>query len=90
MYFPGPGTYDLDMNGKPDVIIYTGTKPPAQNGVVLLKLGSDIDLENDQAGGNVVVNRKIEKHWREDRDYLFPIPLQEILLNPNIAQNPNW
>ncbi|HEY4208275.1 MAG TPA: RagB/SusD family nutrient uptake outer membrane protein [Puia sp.] len=90
MYFPGPGTYDLDLNGKPDVCIYTGTKPPAQNGVVYLKLGSDVDLENDQAGGNIVVNRKIVKHWQENRDYLFPVPLQEILLNANITQNPNW
>lgn len=90
MYFPGPGSYDLDLNGKVDVVIYIGTKPPAQNGVVYLKLGSDIDLEHDQAGGNVVVNRKIQKLWREDRDYLFPIPQQEITLNPKVTQNPNW
>ena len=90
MYFPGPGSYDLDLNGKIDVVIYTGTKPPAQNGVVYLKLGSDIDLEHDQAGGNIVVNRKTPRLWKEDRDYLFPIPLQEITLNNKITQNPNW
>lgn len=90
MYFPGPGSYDLDMNGKTDVVIYTDTKPPAQNGVVYLKLGSDIDLENGQAGGNIVINKKIGKQWHENRDYLFPIPSQEILLNNKITQNPNW
>ncbi|HVU58866.1 MAG TPA: RagB/SusD family nutrient uptake outer membrane protein [Puia sp.] len=90
MYFPGAGSYDLDMNGKIDVVIYEGTKPPTQNGVVYLKLGSDVDLENGTAGGNIVVNRKIGKNWQENRDYLFPIPLQEILLNPTITQNPNW
>jgi len=90
MYFPGAGSYDLDLNGKIDVVIYTDTKPPAQNGVVYLKLGSDIDLEHDQAGGNIVVNRKIGKLWREDRDYLFPIPQQEITLNGKITQNPHW
>jgi hypothetical protein len=89
-YFPRPGTYDLDQNGKPDVCIYTGTKPPAQSGVVYLKLGSDIDLENGQSGGDVVINKTIPKTFREDRDYLFPIPLQEILLNPKLTQNPNW
>jgi len=90
MYFPGPGSYDLDQNGKIDVVIYTDTKPPAQNGVVYLKLGSDVDLEHDQTGGNIVVNRKIAKHWDDQRDYLFPIPQQEILLNSRITQNPHW
>lgn len=90
MYFPGPGSYDLDLNGKPDVVIYTGTKPTAQPGVVYLKLGSDVDLENGQAGGNIVVNKAIGKTFNENRDYLFPIPSQEILLNPRLTQNPNW
>jgi hypothetical protein len=90
MYFPGAGTYDLDQNGKPDVVIYTGTKPPAQSGVVYLKLGSDIDLENGASGGDVVINKSIAKHWRDDRDYLFPIPTQELLLNPKMKQNPKW
>jgi hypothetical protein len=90
MYFPGPGTYDLDHNGKPDVVIYTGTKPTGQAGVVYLKLGSDIDLENGASGGDIVLYKSVIKHFREDRDYLFPIPIQEILLNPKINQNPKW
>jgi starch-binding outer membrane protein, SusD/RagB family len=57
---------------------------------VLLKLGSDIDLENGQNGGNIVVNKTISKKFNEDRDYLFPIPLQEMLLNPLLTQNPGW
>jgi hypothetical protein len=89
-YFPGPGTFDLDHNGSADVCIYTGTKPVAQQGVVYLKLGSDVDLENGASGGDVVINKTIPKTFREDRDYLFPIPLQEILLNPKLTQNPNW
>jgi hypothetical protein len=89
-YFPGPGTFDLDHNGTPDVCIYTGTKPAAQPGVVYLKLGSDIDLENEASGGDIVINKTIPKVFNENRDYLFPIPLQEILLNPKLTQNPNW
>jgi hypothetical protein len=30
------------------------------------------------------------KAFREDRDYLWPIPGQEIDLNPKLTQNPNW
>lgn len=89
-YFPGPGSYDQDNNGKIDVVIYTGAKPPTQTGVAYLLLGSDVVLENGQAGGAIVINQGIPKTFREDRDYLFPIPLQEILLNPKLTQNPNW
>ncbi|RPE05869.1 RagB/SusD family nutrient uptake outer membrane protein [Chitinophaga lutea] len=91
MYFPGIGQYDLDRNGKIDVHIYEGTKPsPAVSGVQYFKLGTEIDLENGAAGGNVIINRNITKVFDETRDYLQPIPIQERLLNPNLTQNPNW
>lgn len=31
-----------------------------------------------------------ERSFREDRDYLDPIPLGELALNPLLKQNPNW
>nr|WP_293834428.1 RagB/SusD family nutrient uptake outer membrane protein [uncultured Arsenicibacter sp.] len=89
MYFPGPGSYDLDKNGKVDLVIYEGTKPTVP-GAQLLKLGSEIQLENGNKGGNIVVNGHITKKFNEARDYLYPIPKQERLLNPNLTQNPNW
>ncbi|QMW00867.1 RagB/SusD family nutrient uptake outer membrane protein [Spirosoma foliorum] len=89
MYFPGPGNYDLDKNGKIDLVIYEGTKPTVA-GAQLLKLGSEILLENGNKGGNIVVNGHITKKFNEARDYLYPIPTQERLLNPNLTQNPNW
>lgn len=88
MYFPAPGAYDLDKNGKTDVQIYTGPRPSGSG--VLLKLGSDIDLANGTNGGNILINRNIPKKFNESRDYLFPIPTQELLLNPNLVQNPGW
>ncbi|MFC5409825.1 RagB/SusD family nutrient uptake outer membrane protein [Larkinella bovis] len=89
MYFPGPGSYDLDKNGKVDLVIYEGTKPTV-SGAQLLKLGSEILLENGSKGGNIVVNGHITKKFVENRDYLYPIPKQERLLNTNLTQNPNW
>lgn len=89
MYFPGPGKYDLDGDGKDDIWIYTGTKP-TEAGYHYLKLGTDIDLENGVNGGNVVINKNITKKFDEAKDYLYPIPSGEILLNPNLAQNANW
>lgn len=89
MYFPGPGQYDLDKNGKIDVVIYEGTKPTTK-GPQYLKLGSEIVLENGSAGGLILVNSNIDKTFTEDRDYLYPVPIQEMLLNKNLTQNPNW
>lgn len=89
MYFPGPGNYDLDKNGKIDLVIYEGEKPTVA-GAQILKLGSEILLENGNKGGNIVINGHITKKFNEARDYLYPIPTQELLLNPKLVQNPNW
>ncbi len=89
MFFPGLGLYDLDGDKKPDVQIYKGAKPKTP-GLQLLKLGDEVVLENGEQGGNVLVNPHIQKQFDESKDYLFPIPSQEIKLNPNLVQNPNW
>ncbi|PST84496.1 RagB/SusD family nutrient uptake outer membrane protein [Pedobacter yulinensis] len=89
MYFTGPGQFDLDRNGTPDVQIYTGTKPGGSS-VQLLKLGSDVSLANGEAGGTVVVNPQIKKVFDENKDYLAPLPIQDLQLNPNLKQNPGW
>lgn len=89
MYFPGTGSFDLDQDGRIDVVIYEETKP-GQTGPQYLRLGSEIDLENGSNGGNVVVNKNIPKKFNDERDYLYPIPTQELLLNPNLKQNKGW
>lgn len=88
MYFPSVGTYDLDGDGKMDICIYKDTKPDVGN-VQYLKLKSDITLENGESG-NIVVNPQIKKKWDDTKDYLYPIPIQERLLNLNLTQNPGW
>lgn len=89
MYFPGVGTYDLDGNGTIDLEIYSGEKPNV-TGRQLLKLGADIVFDNNANSGQMWVNSNIDKRWREDRDYFYPIPTQERTLNPKLTQNPNW
>lgn len=88
-YFPGEGSYDLDGNGSTDLVIYTGTQPTIPN-VQFLKLGTDVVLENGAVGGNIIVNGTIPKTFNEERDYLFPLPTQDLLLNRNLLQNPKW
>lgn len=89
MYFKGPGVYDLDRDGTADLVIYSGTRPPV-NGAQYLELGVDVNLENGSTGGAITVLPSIKKTFNEGRDYLFPLPTQELLLNKQLKQNPNW
>lgn len=85
MYFPGAGLYDLNRDGKMDVQIYDGARPPATGPYQIAS--SELTASN---GGNVLTNRNIIKTFREDRDYLWPLPIEDLELNKNLSQNPNW
>lgn len=89
MYFPGIGTYDLDRDGKIDLEIYSGKKPATVPGRQYQKIG-ELVLENGEAGGQIITNPTVEKHWTEGKDYFYPIPTQERQLNQNLTQNPGW
>lgn len=89
MYFPGVGTYDIDHDGDIDLHIYDGAKPAQVAGRQYIKVGEMV-FENGAAGGQIITNPTVVKSWNEDRDYLYPIPTQERLLNPNLTQNPGW
>ncbi len=91
IYIPGPGFYDMDGDGKPDLCIHEkGQKPSDLQGATqVLEIGSNIILENGTSG-NIVINPNIKKKWDESKDYLFPIPITEIIMNPDLAQNPGW
>ena len=106
MYFPGltqgsgDNRYDVfDMNDgtvgdteKVDICIYTGKKPSVKNIRKFYKLGDEFVL-TDGDKGNITCHdiEKEPRQWREDRDYLYPIPTQERLLsNGTLSQNPNW
>ena len=106
MYFPGltqgsgDNRYDVfDMNDgtvgdkeKVDICIYTGKKPSVKNIRKFYKLGDEFVL-TDGDKGNIICHdiEKEPRQWREDRDYLYPIPTQERLLsNGTLSQNPTW
>lgn len=92
MYFPGAGEYDLGGDGKPDIILYTsGTaKPSADSGVLVYEIGKDILLTGNNSG-YVYYHKNIARTpFNEERDYLYPIPINERSLNPNLTQNPGW
>ncbi|MCM1477965.1 MAG: RagB/SusD family nutrient uptake outer membrane protein [Bacteroides sp.] len=94
MYFPGAGEYDLSGNGKPDVVIFAngGTKPKAADGVLVYELSKDIFLSDGNRGYyDYHKGIKSERYgFNEDRDYLYPIPSDEISFNSSLTQNPGW
>ncbi|SHF42171.1 Starch-binding associating with outer membrane [Mariniphaga anaerophila] len=48
-----------------------------------------IRYKND-AGEWTIFSRGLTRSFRADRDYLWPIPQEEVEVNPNIGQNPNY
>ncbi len=97
LYFPGKGEYDLDRNGTIDLILYgkdeskpkVDSKDPKYADAVILKMESDI-LLSDGDRGYVDPQQKSQHIFDENRDYYYPIPIDERSLNPNLDQNPGW
>ena len=88
MYFPGVGVYDLDGSGTPDFEIYADSR--TSSAATSKKLGTDVILK-DGASGMVLLHSAIQREWKENRDYLYPIPTDERNLTEGaITQNPGW
>lgn len=88
MYFPGVGEYDLDGDGKMDLLLWSGTKPSSA-ATVVLELDKDVILSQGDKG---MINpfKDSPGSWDESKDYLYPIPINEFSLNDNLEQNPGW
>ena len=58
-----------------------------------LKLGVNLHVANGANGGNIIVHdiANNQRKWNEDRDYLYPIPQDQITIYGGvIKQNPGW
>lgn len=87
-YFGGAGPYDLNGDGTVDLVLYSGSRPDGYEGASFVDL-STLHL-SEGSSGEIVVTPNIARSWNELRDYLYPIPLQELQLNTNLVQNPQW
>lgn len=90
MYFPGPGEYDLDQDGRIDIILFEDSEPKDKIPNTQYYRIGELDLLNGVNGGNIIVNRTVPKKFDENKDYYYPIPTQERILNKNLTQNPGW
>lgn len=49
--------------------------------------GKDVILDKN---GFIMVQSKESRTFDVNKDYLFPLPLKQLALNPNLKQNPGW
>lgn len=92
MYFPGPGTYDLTGDGKADVGIYEEGKGKPAGVKAAYQINSDIYLSDGTRGYfDWHKGMKSERYgFNENRDYLYPIPQDQLSVNDALVQNPGW
>ena len=87
-YFPGEGEYDMDGDGKADLLLYSGSKGSFSG--TAKQIGKDIILSGSTSGFIHAIP-KITVSWNENRDYLWPIPASERVLSGGaLTQNPGW
>lgn len=88
-YVPGEGVYDIDGDGTDDFVV-NGTSTYSASGVTPVEIGKSLIL-SEGTKGFIQVHADVIREFNEDRDYLYPIPSNEIsLTNGNLKQNPGW
>jgi len=95
IYFPGLGAYDFDNDGSPDVYVHDGDDSGAPDAVT-----SKIDIDarplrdpitGETGGTSGNLDPFLQRgSFQEPKDYLYPIPKQDLKLNENLEQNPGW
>lgn len=87
---------DLNEDGILDVAFYQGTRPtPGVSGVTYVDvspmIGNAVNSQLLKNGtyGELVWMNEISRKWN-DRNYYYPIPLNDLQRNPDLKQNPGW
>ena len=88
MYIAGEGFIDFDHDGTNDLCIYSGTEPKHEGKCQYTNIAS-LKL-SDGKSGEIIVNANIRRVWSEEKDYLYPLPLEDLQLNKNLTQNYGW
>lgn len=88
MYIAGEGFIDFDNDGVNDLCIYSGSEPAHVGSCQYVNIAS-LTLSNGKSG-EIIVNANIRRTWSEEKDYLYPLPLEDLQLNKNLVQNYGW
>lgn len=88
--------YDMNGDGKLDVCFTKQLNPTNKvSGVYYLYVGQKLANganNNSQiaSDGHTLVFMKDQKRTWNDKLYFYPIPANDLVLNPNLGQNPGW
>lgn len=86
-YISSIGVIDFDGDGTADFEIYSSS--PSSTLAAKFKLGADVSLSEGTLG-YIVAYQDVDYTWNEERDYLWPIPAAQRVLNHNLTQNHGW
>lgn len=89
MYFPGLGAFDFNNDGKADVFLHAGNASGAPAGTTSIINVNQKRLSNTTSG-NFNPLYSTPRKFREERDYYYPLPTEDLTLNTNLKQNPYW
>lgn len=95
IYFPGTGPYDFTGDGNADVFVHTGSTSGAPASVTSFINILQRTLRNPATGQANASQGNLDPFsqggaFDESKDYLAPIPLEDLSLNENLEQNPHW
>ncbi|MGX5689153.1 RagB/SusD family nutrient uptake outer membrane protein [Arcticibacter tournemirensis] len=95
IYFSGIGSHDFNNDGVADVYLHTGDASGAPKSVTSLINITQRPLRNPATGATGTNSGNLDPFpargiFDESKDYYYPIPLEDLSLNPNLSQNPNW
>ncbi|MFY0252551.1 RagB/SusD family nutrient uptake outer membrane protein [Chitinophaga sp. 30R24] len=80
---------DLNEDGKPDVAFVKKTPATKVPGVYYFLIDDDQSKLSEGTKGNLIWLDNISRKW-EAYKYVYPIPYNEIVLNPALEQNAHW
>ncbi|GGW30302.1 RagB/SusD family nutrient uptake outer membrane protein [Arenibacter certesii] len=88
IYFSGLGGYDFNNDGNVDVYLHDGDPSGAPSTATTLINIQQRPLTNGTSGN--LNPFSLGGSFDESKDYLYPLPLEDLSLNSNLEQNPNW
>ena len=87
---------DLNGDGVPDVCftLNESVQNPVPGVTYVMVAATNAGKVNPQrlkeeTKGEITWLNNISKHW-DEAHYLYPIPEMDIIMNPNLSQNPGW
>lgn len=95
VYFSGLGAHDWTGDGQADVFLHSGSTAGAPSSVTSMINIKQRTLRDPITGQQKANAGNLDPFpqngiFEEGRDYFSPIPLEDLVLNKNLVQNPGW